>query len=180
MPQIRTTLRGNLYPGVACRFGRKLSLSEIIACLAFSLFLLPYQPFLEHFPNKSLEHKPSTQDLLLRNPSENIFALVVVGSCPCPFCDVFQHHQLLLLTYATLDRAHSHSLTFSSREVSCSSSLTWSVPRGNVPFSVSGGIGGNSQGPADSAINSSVALMTFRTSVEMLQRETAEYFCLVQ
>ena len=80
----------------------------------------------------------------------------------------------------TLDKAHPHRLTFSSREVSCSSSLTWSVPRGNVPFSLSGGTGGDSQGPVDSAIKSSVALMTFRTSAEMLQRETAEYFCLAQ
>lgn len=72
-----------------------------------------------------------------------------------------------------------HILTFSSSVVSCSSSLMGSVPSGNVPLPLSWASSGKSQGLVDSAISSSVALMTFRTSVDMLQSETAEYFCFV-
>lgn len=84
-----------------------------------------------------------------------------------------------------LPHTHTHTpthtlicvLTFSSSVVSCSSSLMGSVPSGNEPLPLSWTSSGKSQGLVDSAISSSVALMTFRTSVDMLQRETAEYFC---
>lgn len=61
--------------------------------------------------------------------------------------------------------------------MSCPSSLIRFVPNGNSLFPLSYVFSGESHGFVDSAMNSSVALITFRTSVDMLQREAAEHFC---
>lgn len=113
---------------------------------------------------------------LFKNPQ---LILNIHWCCPCAFPFELVHTHRCTHSHMWLLHILIHVLTFSSRVVSCSSSLTGSVPSGRVPLPLSWLSSGKSQGSVDSAISSSVALMTFRTSVDMLQRETAEYFYFV-